>query len=258
MVELGRGLKTYFVLSSIALGWIIYYEYKKQSDFYNLMITLQTKPIDVLALCNFGLVLTDILVLVFLKIFFGELRTVEVSYLYDQFIKNLINIIIIFYFLHLELTDKMSLIFIIYPMLMFLLHKLAHKRLEFLASTRNRDYVGYAKLGVLLVILLCIDLFSLKILYPSVSRFNREVKNVDILCIYTFAEISKMTTYLTIGFIRYFVNLIEIVILYEFENKDTFFKVILLLISILCFGIDTFTIYMITNSSRSVPYFFIG
>lgn len=50
MVELGRRLKAYFVFSLIALIWIIYYEYKKQKDFYNLMITLQTKPIDVLAL----------------------------------------------------------------------------------------------------------------------------------------------------------------------------------------------------------------
>lgn len=197
--------------------------------------------------------------LIFLKVFFGELRTVEVSYLYDQFIKNLINIIIIFYFLHLELTDKMSLIFIIYPMLMFLVHKLVNKRIEFLTMTRNRDYFGYAKLGILLIFLMTIDIISIKILYPSVIKVERkEIKSVDILLIYTFAEISKMTAYLSVNLIRYLVNLIEILTAYEFESKDTFFKVILLLISILCFCIDTFTVFMITSSSRSVPYFFVG
>ena len=259
MVELGKGVKTYFVLATIALAWVIYYEYKKQKDFYNLMITIQTKPLDVLVLWNFGLILTDVAVLIFLKIFFGELRSVEISYLYDQFVKNLINIIIIFYFLHIELTDKMSIMFIIYPTIMFLVHKLAHKRLEFLASTRNRDYIGYTKLGILLIFLFCIDIVSLRFLYPGVMKSDRkEVKNVDILCIYTFAEVSKMIAYLSIAFIRYLVNLFEIITSIEFENKETFFKVILLLISILCFGVDTLMIYLISNNGRMIPYFLIG
>ena len=130
----------------------------------------------------------------------------------------------------------MSLIFIIYPMLMFLVHKLVNKRIEFLTMTRNRDYFGYAKLGILLIFLMTIDLISIKILYPSVIKVERkEIKSVDILLIYTFAEISKMTAYLSVNLIRYLVNLIEILTSYEFESKDTFFKVILLLISILCF-----------------------
>lgn len=50
--------------------------------------------------------LTDILCLLLIKFFFGSLRSVELSYLYDQFIKKLINIFIIFYFLTIDITNK--------------------------------------------------------------------------------------------------------------------------------------------------------
>lgn len=127
MVEISRGVKLYFFFAALALGGVTYYEHKKQMDFYNLTMALQTKPLNVLVLCNFILVLTDILCLLFIKFFFGELRSVEVSYLYDQFIKKLISIIIIFYFLSIDITDKRCMALIIYPTILFLLHKLAQK-----------------------------------------------------------------------------------------------------------------------------------
>ena len=60
MVEITRGVKTYFVLSTAALAYAVYYEHEKQKDFYNLMMELQTKPIYILILLNFALVLTDL------------------------------------------------------------------------------------------------------------------------------------------------------------------------------------------------------
>jgi len=50
MVEISRGVKIYFVLAVVALIAAIYYENQKQRDFYNLMMELQTKPLNILIL----------------------------------------------------------------------------------------------------------------------------------------------------------------------------------------------------------------
>lgn len=198
MVEISRGVKLYFILATFALATAIYYEYKKQMDFYNMTMALQTKPLNVLILCNFILVLTDILCLLFIRIFFGELRSVEVSYLYDQFIKKFISIIIIFYFLSIDVTDKRCMAQIIYPTILFLLHKLTHKRMEFMTTKEDRNPWNYLRMGLLYIVLMSIDIVSVSMLFDPklVEQDNIDLNVLQMLNVFTLLEILKMIMHL--------------------------------------------------------------
>ena len=61
MIGIARGIITYFVLSTAALAFVVYYEHQQQNDFFNMMMELQTKPVYLLVLLNFILVLADLI-----------------------------------------------------------------------------------------------------------------------------------------------------------------------------------------------------
>lgn len=210
MVEITRGVKIYFVLATAAVVAATYIEHNKQIDFYNVTMALQTKPLNVLILCNFALVLTDIICLAFIKFFFGELRGVEVSYLYDQFIKKLISIIIIFYFLSVDITNKMAMAMIIYPTLLFMLHKLAQKRMEFMTTKEEKSLWLYFKMGMLYIFLLCLDIISFKLLYHPKMYDRASEGDLDVLGILnalTLLEICKMMIHVLFNIFKFSVQL---------------------------------------------------
>jgi len=205
------------------------------------------------------LVVTDIICLLFLKFFFGTLRSVEVSYLYDQFIKKLINIILIFYFLSMDITDKRCMALIIYPTILFLLHKLAHKRMEFMTTTRNRDLWTYFKMGLLFAILMTINILSIRLLYDRKTIYDTDDMSIhSILNLFTVLELCSMTIYLCFYIIKYFANLFEILTRYEFENKETAFKVIALLSSLISLGLEMIILILIVMRTKYFPFFIIG
>lgn len=153
--------------------------------------------------------LTDILCLLFIKLFFGDLRSVEMSYLYDQFIKKLISIIIIFYFLSIDITDKRSMALIIYPTILFLIHKLTHKRMEFLTTKEDRNMYSYIRMGILYGVLMTINITSVNLLFDRalLESSEKDFTVLQILNIFTVLEICKMIIHLFINILKFMFNI---------------------------------------------------
>ena len=165
-----------------------------------------------------------------LKFFFGTFRGIEVTYLYDQFVKRLINIILIFYFLSIGVSNIRCLALIVFQTILYLMHKLTNKRLEYMTTTRDRSIISYLKIGTLLGFLFLIDLSSINMLFDEkVIEAKEDLDVYSILNLITVLEICSMLMYLMFYIVKYFTNIIEIVTKYEFENKDTFYKAIALM-----------------------------
>lgn len=146
----------------------------------------------------------------FIKFFFGELRRVEVSYLYDQFIKKLISIIIIFYFLSVDITNKMAMAMIIYPTLLFMLHKLAQKRMEYMTTKEEKSLWLYFKMGMLYTFLILLDIISFKLLYHPKLFDKASEGDLDVLGILnalTLLEICKMIIHVLFNIFKFSVQL---------------------------------------------------
>lgn len=128
-----------------------------------------------------------------------------------------------------------------------------------MTSTRNREYLNYSKLGLLYLLLLTIDVCSLKMLNPLViAREDSDMSIVEILNLFTVLEIFKMIIYLIVGLVRYFENLFEMVSGLEFENKDTVFKVLILIASVLTLFLEGIILLLIIMKTKFLPIFVVG
>jgi hypothetical protein len=99
---------------------------------------------------------------------------------------------------------------IIYPTILLLLHKLAHKRMDFMATKHEKNKLAYLKMGLLYLILLAINLMSIKALLQIDLIRNPKV-DLDVtqlLNVLTIIEIIKMVIHLSVNIIKYCITVI--------------------------------------------------
>jgi len=85
-------------------------------------------------MCNFGMVFLHLLGIIFVKIFFGTLRNLEIQYFYEQVTKRLLYVIIVFYFTGINIKNFYSVLLLLFEILMFSTHKLIFKWADYASS----------------------------------------------------------------------------------------------------------------------------
>jgi len=89
----------------------------------------------------------------------------------------------------------------------------------------------------LYVVLISIDLVSVKLLAPAINFDDHNNLSVfEILVFLTILEILVMILYSIIGVFSYLVHLLEMAISVDFESKDTVFKILMLVASVVRLG----------------------
>jgi hypothetical protein len=93
--------------------------------------------------------------------------------------------------------------------LLFMLHKLSQKRMEFMTTTEEKSLWLYLKIGLLYTFLLVLDLCSFKLLYdPKIidGTNTSDLSVLEILNALTLLEICKMIIHLLFNILKYLVQ----------------------------------------------------
>lgn len=132
--------------------------------------------------------------------------------------------------------------------------------MEFMTTKEDRNLFAFAKMGLLYIVLMAINILSVRLLL-DVKLFQRadlELSILEILNVFTVLEICKMIIHLTVSIVKYLVNLFSLITKCEIENKDTIFKVMALITSVITLGLEGLILALVVMRTKFLPFFVIG
>lgn len=149
MISYSKSLLLYSLLSVGVTALVVHREFQTHKKFYTAVLSLVSNPLNILIMCNFGMVSLHLAGILFVKLFFGALRNLEVQYFYEQATKRLFYVIIVFYFTGIDIKNLYSLLLLLFEILMFATHKLIFKRADYISSISLNQAHDFKKLSIL-------------------------------------------------------------------------------------------------------------
>ncbi|KAN0061980.1 E3 ubiquitin-protein ligase hrd1 [Thecaphora frezii] len=179
----------YGVASSVAAAGVVLRAFRQRSNFYAATVWLGSSNGCMLVLLNFCLFMTLIFGRFLQKIFFGQLRAIEVEHLYERSWYSLVDTLLAMAIFRDEFDVSFVLLF---GTLLFLkaFHWLSADRVEFMEQSPSVSRLFHVRMVTILWMLLAVDTFLVGFVI-ELLLFQRS--NVGIMILFA-SEVSPRDT----------------------------------------------------------------
>ncbi|CAD8088355.1 unnamed protein product [Paramecium sonneborni] len=208
-------LKFYCFFSiAITLG-AIYNSFNVHKQFYPSVLYLSTNKINRTILVNFAIMIVSTLIMIFLKLMFGELKEIEKISVIDKTKRKILEVAYLLFFFYQSL-DWQFIFLMLWLIALSIIHWISIKRAGFLIAESQINFSDNLKLLLTFVMLFYIDIkISLYFFYGTEEKFQNVLFGFEFML---------LPIRIALPFIKYVINLFEIQTFSQFDSKQIIFS----------------------------------
>ncbi|CAD8065493.1 unnamed protein product [Paramecium primaurelia] len=241
-------LKFYCFFSiAITLG-AIYNSFNVHKQVYPSVLYLSTNKINRTILVNFAIMIVSTLIMIFLKIMFGELKEIEKIAVIDKTKRKILEVAYLLFFFYQSL-DWQFIFLMLWLIALSIIHWISIKRAGFLIAESQIKFSDNIKLLVTFIVLFYIDIkISLYFFYGTEEKFQNMLFGFEFML---------LPIRIALPFIKYVINLFEIQTLSQFDSKQIIFSGLEVLSTILKLWVQIMLFQYVLNTQGFLLILFV-